>query len=102
MKDLETLHRINHTSESEARQAAIPWTYANGLDKPPVQKEGPQGPQGPQGRTMNGLDKPAVQALTLTRPEVLILSEALAVFRPTNDQDEDTRQKLIVRLGMRS
>lgn len=88
MKDLETLHRINHTSEAEAAQAARPWTYANGLDKPAVQAP-------PKGRH-------GVKALTLTRPEVLILSEALAVFRPANDQDEDTRQKLIVRLGMRS
>jgi hypothetical protein len=38
MKSLEELHRINHTSEAEAAQAAVPYTYADGLENPPVQK----------------------------------------------------------------
>ena len=37
MKDLETIQKINGTSKAEAARAARPWTYANGLDKPPVQ-----------------------------------------------------------------
>lgn len=37
MKDLETIRKINGTSKAEAARAARPWTYANGLDKPPVQ-----------------------------------------------------------------
>jgi hypothetical protein len=39
MKDLETIQKINGTSKAEAARAARPWTYANGLDKPPVQAE---------------------------------------------------------------
>ena len=39
------------------------------------------------------------RTLTLTRPEALVLSEALAVYRPDNAQDEDTRLSLIVKLG---
>jgi len=37
MKDLETIRKINGTSKAEAARASRPWTYANGLDKPPVQ-----------------------------------------------------------------
>jgi hypothetical protein len=39
MKDLETIKKINGTTESEAARARVPFTYANGPDKPAVQAE---------------------------------------------------------------
>jgi len=45
MKDLETIRKINGTSKAEAARAARPWTYANGLDKPPVQAPAEEAPR---------------------------------------------------------
>lgn len=89
VKDLETIHRINHTSEAEAAQAARPFTYANGIDKPPVQAE----EHGTDRLRENGrklgtsaLDRAAIhlkEALTLG--ELRVIKTALLTSKFDND-----------------
>ena len=53
-------------------------------------------------RNSYALENRAGRTIKLSYAETLVLTEALAVFRPDNAQDEDTRQSLIVRLGRKA